>query len=322
MAGDDFETPTLSELLRISIKLSDKEELHNAALRESRLTLSEEDKQWLIDAMGVRDKSPAERMLDALETIKSTDEPLPHKEFALDMLLWFTEDIDNANDFVRFDDGVATLLRLLTDALPVMRLGGAWILGTLAQNNPAAQDAVLSAASGCAVPQLVAMVRGDTEVEVRRKALLALSALVRNSESGQSKFIAEHGNTLLIACLLEAKPDSTLCRRALFLATHLLREAGATFVPLFVEADILSPCAALVGPSSQPGTAEDIDLREQALRCLSALAEGGIAEAVRSQLGSTLAARAEQILGMDAEARRDRETEVELGQALRNLGRD
>jgi len=322
MAGADFETPTLAELLRISIKLSDKEELHNAALKESRLTLSEEDKQWLIDAMGVRDKTPGERMLDALAAINSADEPVSHKEYALDMLLWFVEDIDNANDFVRFDDGVATMLRLLADELTVMRLGGAWILGVLVQNNPAAQDAVLAfAGESAAVPRLIVMAQEDLEVEVRRKALLALSGLARNSESGQSAFLAGGGDALLAALLVEPEPDSALCRRAIFLATHLLREAPAAFAPRFgqARADVLSPCAALVGPSGHSCGEEDVELREQALRFLQALAESGAVEEVQSKLGSTLAAREEEIATMDAEARMDRETELELAQALRSL---
>jgi hypothetical protein len=313
MAGADFETPTLAELLRISIKLSDKEELHNAALKESRLTLSEEDKQWLIDAMGVRDKTPGERMLDALAAINSADEPVSRKEYALDMLLWFVEDIDNANDFVRFDDGVATMLRLLADELTVMRLGGAWILGVLVQNNPAAQDAVLAfAGESAAVPRLIVMAQEDLEVEVRRKALLALSGLARNSESGQSAFLAGDGDALLAALLVEPEPDS---------ATHLLREAPAAFAPRFgqARADVLSPCAALVGPSGHSCGEEDVELREQALRFLQALAESGAVEEVQSKLGSTLAAREEEIATMDAEARMDRETELELAQALRSL---
>ena len=52
---------------------------------------------------------------------------------------------------------------------------------------------------------------------------------------------------------------------------------------------------------------------------MQALAESGAVEEVQSKLGSTLAAREEEIATMDAEARMDRETELELAQALRSL---
>merc|ERR1719214_478358 len=98
-------------------------------------------------------KSDADRMKEALAVINDAAESQPHKEYALDLILFCIEDIDNACDFVKFDGAVATLLQLLEADVPTFRLD--------------------------------AMARGDGEVEVRRKALLAISGLVRNSEAGQ-----------------------------------------------------------------------------------------------------------------------------------------
>jgi hypothetical protein len=94
---DDFQTPSMSELLRISIKLSDKEQLHNAALKETKLTLSDEDKAWLAEAMDVRGLSDADRMKAALVIVNDPVEEQSHKEYMLDTILWFVEDLDNAN---------------------------------------------------------------------------------------------------------------------------------------------------------------------------------------------------------------------------------
>ena len=146
--ASDFKTPSMEELLRISLKLSDKEAMHEAALEGRGMTVSPEDQAWLKEAMGMTQKSDAERMKEALVIVDDAAESRAHKEYALDLILFCIEDIDNACDFVKFDGALATLLRLLKDGNATMRLGSAWLLGTLAQNNPKAQKAILEAKAG------------------------------------------------------------------------------------------------------------------------------------------------------------------------------
>lgn len=316
----------MAELLRISIKLSDKEQLHNAALQESEVGLSEDDKNWLIEAMDVRGKSDADRMKEALTIINNAEEPQSHKEYALDLILWFIEDIDSANDFVRFEDGLATLLRLLRAEVPVLRLGAAWIMGALVQNNEKAQAAVLAATgaeggSPVAVPVLAELVLTDAEVEVRRKALLALSGIARNSEPGQAAFLAAGGPALLATVLSEPAPDAALCRRALFLAGHLVREAPATFAELLgkaADSSLVPACVELLGSES---TREgEPDLEEQALVLLQALAEveAGIVSAAEG-MGAALRARQAAIGRLPAEEQEYCEVETGLLGSLLKL---
>merc|ERR1719214_467207 len=67
-------------------------------------------------------KSDADRMKEALAVINDAAESQPHKEYALDLILFCIEDIDNACDFVKFDGAVATLLQLLEADVPTFRL--------------------------------------------------------------------------------------------------------------------------------------------------------------------------------------------------------
>ena len=123
------------------------------------------------------------------------------------------------------------MIRLLDAELPVMRLGAAWIMGTLVQNNPKSQAAVLAArGGGVVVPMLVERARADAEAQVRQKALMALSGLARNCEAGQAAFLASEGVELLASIASEEpSTDLALSTRALFLGAHLVRQDPAAF---------------------------------------------------------------------------------------------
>ena len=268
-AAGDFKTPSLDELLRISIILSDKEKLHESALQDSpAMEMPEEDKRWLLEAMAVgAGKSDASRMEDSLAVLADASEPLTHKEYSLDLLLFLVEDIDNANNFVKLDGALPSLVKLLPSAHPTLRLGAAWVLGAAMQNNPKAQAVVHAA--GC-LPALLGLARDDGVVDVRRKALLAVSALVRGFDAGHAAFTKAGGFTLL-ASLAGAKADAQLRKRALFLAAHLLSEAPALGAAA-ADAGLLKAAAGQL-------TAADAEARELALSVLQAAVEGDPAAA-------------------------------------------
>lgn len=308
----------MEELLRISLKLSDKEAMHEAALEGRGLAISQEDQAWLKEAMGMTQKSDAERMKEALAIINDEAESQPHKEYALDLILFAIEDIDNACDFVKFDGALATLLRLLGDGHATMRLGAAWLLGTLGQNNPKAQAAIL-AADAEIVGQLVTLTLSDPEVEVQRKAMLAVSALVRNCEAGQAAFIAASGPSLPARLLGAEAPDAALQKRSLLLASHLIGESPAQFFAPISDSKIASLCSGLIGASSGDLDGEDLDLREQALRLLLVLSKQS-ADMLQAECGDSLraavTARAEQVATLEGDEKEWREIEVEMGTQL------
>lgn len=318
--ASDFQTPSMEELLRISLKLSDKEAMHEAALEGRGMTVSPEDQAWLKEAMGMTQKSDAERMKEALVIVDDAAESQAHKEYALDLILFAIEDIDNACDFVKFDGALPTLMRLLEDENATMRLGSAWLLGTLAQNNPKAQAAILEAAADI-VGQLITLTLSDPEVEVQRKAMLAVSALVRNCEAGQVAFITASGPNLPAKLLGAENPDAALQKRSLLLASHLIGESPAQFLSPIRDTKIASLCCSrVIGASSSSDIeTEDLDLREQALRLLLALARAS-AEQLQAECGDSLrsavTARAAQVAALEGDEKEWRQTEVEMGMQL------
>lgn len=320
--GLDFKTPSMEELLRISLKLSDKEAMHEAALEKRELSISKEDQEWLKEVMGMKEVCDADRMKEALAVINDTGESQERKEYALDLILFAIEDMDNACDFVKFDGGLATLLRLLDDRNATMRLGAAWLLGTLTQNNPKAQAAVLGTGEDIAV-KLMALTVDDPQVEVQRKALLALSSLARNSEAGQAAFLAAGGATLPAKLLGSQAPDRPLQKRSLFLAAHLIGESPTQFLSPFSDTKLASLCCELIGASSSDELgSEDLDLREHALLLLLELSRAG-AEQLQAECGerlrAALLARAAQVGALEVEEKEWRDVELEMGQQLLSL---
>ena len=318
----DFKTPSMEELLRISLKLSDKEAMHEAALEKRELSISKEDQEWLKEVMGMKEVCDADRMKEALAVINDTGESQERKEYALDLILFAIEDIDNACDFVKFDGGLATLLRLLDDRNATMRLGAAWLLGTLTQNNPKAQAAVLGAGEDIVV-KLMALTLDDPQVEVQRKALLAMSSLARNSEAGQAAFLAAGGTTLPAKLLGSQAPDMPLQKRSLFLAAHLIGESPTQFLSPFSDTKLASLCCELIGASSSDELgSEDLDLREHALLLLLELSRAG-AEQLQAECGerlrAALLARAAQVGALEVEEKEWRDVELEMGQQLLSL---
>lgn len=313
----DFKTPSLDELLRISITLSDKEKLHEAALHDSpAVAMSGEDKKWLLEAMNGGDgdgpKNDAERMKQALVVVNDPAEPVNHKEYSLDLILFCIEDIDNALDFVKFDGGLATLLQLLASEQPSLRLGAAWLLGTLVQNNPKAQEAVFG--TGC-LPTLLGLVRCDSVVDVRRKAFLAVSSLVRGYSPASDSFI-DSLSGFGVLCDTIAETDLQLQKRALFLAAHMLREEP-TRVDLARKAGMISKAAAPL-----VAAAGDDELREFVLGLLVLLVDGNpaaAAEANEAGVGPGLVERKRVIGALEGDEREWAEEELRLCNQLSGL---
>jgi len=327
----DFKTPSLDELLRISITLSDKEKLHEAALQDSPgIALSEEDKAWLLESMGAVDgkpgKSDADRMREAIAAVNKSAEPLHHKEYSLDLILFCIEDIDNALDFIKIEGGLQTLVDLLASDQPSLRLGGAWILGTLVQNNPKAQHAVFE--TGC-LSTLLGLIKTDTVVDVRRKALLAVSALVRGFSLAADRFIEQENGFVFLANLVNSGRDQadgmtslvdpTIQKRALFLLTHLLREEPSRTTAARQAKLVASVGGMLVAA----GSGFDGETMEMALGLLLLLVENDTTATAQMDavegLMQFIVTRRGEIVAMEGEERQWASEELRLCEAITTL---
>lgn len=120
--------------------------------------------------------SDAELMKAAMSHILSPTTPLSYKLLAFDDFEQLVENIDNANNLTPLNLW-EPLIEQLRHEEADMRKMAAWCLGTAVQNNAVAQERAMAQN---AVPVLVEMALAEIDPGARRKALYALSSVVRN----------------------------------------------------------------------------------------------------------------------------------------------
>lgn len=129
----------------------------------------------------------AEVMKTAMSTVTSSDSSLAEKILALDDFKWAIESIDNANNIAALDLW-RPLVQQLGHEHADMRSMAASCIGTAVQNNIAAQR---HAQSQHVVPLLLELALHEGNGDVRKKAMFALSSMVRNYQPGLDALMSE-----------------------------------------------------------------------------------------------------------------------------------
>ncbi|MCJ1247268.1 hsp70 nucleotide exchange factor fes1 [Trapelia coarctata] len=129
--------------------------------------------------------SDADLMKESMASILSPTISLDNKLAAFDNFEQLIEQIDNANNLAPLQLWTP-LLSLLKDEEGELRRMAAWCVGTAVQNNAQAQERALVVG---AVPVLVKMCVEERDEGVRRKAMYALSSLMRNFQPGADEVV-------------------------------------------------------------------------------------------------------------------------------------
>ena len=127
----------------------------------------------------------AELMKQSMAAVLSPDITLENKLVAFDNFEQLIENLDNANNMVNLELW-PPLVGLLGNEEAQLRMYAAWCVGTAVQNNEKSQSSLLA---GDAIPTLVKLSTEDSDEQVRRKAIYALSSEVRNYQPGLDKVV-------------------------------------------------------------------------------------------------------------------------------------
>ncbi|XP_057497193.1 uncharacterized protein LOC130781851 isoform X1 [Actinidia eriantha] len=327
--NDDFDGgfPSLDGMLQWAIGHSDPAKLKETAesvqqLSSDKLKIRQLEIKELMERLKM--PSDAQLMRIALEDLNNSSLPLDDHRHALQELLVLVEPIDNANDDMTFMlsdlhklGGLAIIIRELNNPDSEIRTTSAWILGKASQNNPVIQKQVLELGG---LTKLMKMVKSSF-LEEARKALYAVSALIRNNLDGQELFYAEAGDLMLQEILSNSSIDITLRRKSVFLVADLAESQLGTRnkaeVPFFSNSFFLKSVVELTAST-------DLDLQEKALVAIKNLLQlrttdalvfkdfcelDGALERMKQQLQQLLAEEYQRDYAMDVESLR---REVEL----------
>ena len=240
----------LKELLKYSTSLSSSGTVPT--------TTSKLDASILDQLMGPDD---AKLMLSSMSAIED-DLPLEQIEIAFENLEALVEQIDNAKNLRNLNLWTPLLKQLGKDE-DVYRRGACAVIATAVQNNPDSQRDFLQA-DGLA--KVLRIFENDSSVDVRRKALFAITSSIRNNEAGLREFDKLHG-WKVFSDFFDGQNDTQMLKRIIFFLRTIYidgdvrQDVKTGFPPKLVE---------LLGRSS---VQDDEDLSEKILQTVLASLE-------------------------------------------------
>nr|CAG8529790.1 15076_t:CDS:10 [Entrophospora candida] len=144
-------------------------------------------------------KSDAVYMKEAIEVISNTEETIENRKIAFDNL--------------------EMLISFLSLPEVPLRILAAWVCGTAVQNNPKAQKAFAEHGGIKVILDMLSNL--DEDLEVKSKALYAISGAIKHFKSGLEQFDKYNGyDTLLF--LLKSSDNLQILRKTVFLFNNLL----------------------------------------------------------------------------------------------------
>ncbi|KAF2744514.1 Fes1-domain-containing protein [Sporormia fimetaria CBS 119925] len=168
--------PNLNNLLKWSIENSEASRNDpNAPKNPSRNIDPDALRQLLA---GMTGPSDAEMMVRKMDFIMNGENSVEDRIQAFDDFEMLIENLDNANNMENL--GLWTkLVEQLEHEEDELRKYAAWCTGTAVENNERAQERLLVVG---ALPTLVRMATEDPSIDVRKKAVRALSCATRNHQ--------------------------------------------------------------------------------------------------------------------------------------------
>ncbi|XP_068745321.1 nucleotide exchange factor SIL1-like [Montipora capricornis] len=164
-------------------------------------------------------KKDIEIITHLVKTLNSSSSNLSEKEHALDELEYYVHQIDNARDLHSIG-GLALVVKLMNSTEPSLASRATYVLGSAAQSNPQVQQAALKQE---ALPLLLRLLSKHEPMAVRKKAMYALSSLIRLFPVGQKEFLKFNGLDIFKR-LFEEPGNEPLLIKAITLMTDILTE--------------------------------------------------------------------------------------------------
>lgn len=207
-----------SALLRFALTHQD-----GGPLEDRPLTRNPADYEWLKQALNSieTDFDRMQRIVKVLQDSNHPETKVKDSEiaFSLEELQYLIEDIDNANDFCKIENGLSSVLQNVKHPSFEIRKWAVHVVCTLVQNNPRAQKFAFEQGT---FQILIPLLQSESNPEVQSKIISAVSALIRHFPDAEIAFIEGGGLNLLGKFLLDTENKSNCTMKTVFLLTLLL----------------------------------------------------------------------------------------------------
>ncbi|XP_061857924.1 nucleotide exchange factor SIL1 [Colius striatus] len=171
------------------------------------------------EKLNVKMETDYEIMVKLISTFNSSVSTLDEKVAALYDLEYYVHQVDNAKDFLSMG-GLQLVIKGLNSTEAVLKEHAAFVLGAALSSNPKVQ---IEAIEGGALQKLLVMLATEQPLAVKKKALFALSSMLRHFPYAQQHFL-KLGGLQVLRSLFRQKGMETLHVRVVTLLYDLIME--------------------------------------------------------------------------------------------------
>jgi hypothetical protein len=166
------------------------------------------DYQWLMEALGDL-ASDSEKCVKLLATLKEPDMADEKLADVLEAIQYYVEDYDVAKVFTKRAnaDSFPQILELMSHNHPRVRMWSAWIVASVAQNNPDLPQ-IIRVPQSKIIGVLLGLLEAEKDEEAHNKQLYALSSMLSNDDTIKT-FVDQKGVQLLVPWIIHPHPGTS-----------------------------------------------------------------------------------------------------------------
>ncbi|NXS97140.1 SIL1 factor, partial [Jacana jacana] len=217
----DSNSFTSQELKKALAKMKESEKAerkaHEEEVRKKFRPIEQLKKEF--EKLNVKMETDYEIMVKLISKFNSSASTLDEKVVALYDLEYYVHQVDNAKDFLSMG-GLQLVIEGLNSTEAALKENAAFVLGAALSSNPKVQ---IEAIEGGALQKLLVILATDQPLAVKKKALFALSSMLRHFPYAQQQFL-KLGGLQVLRSLFRQKGMETLYIRVVTLLYDLIME--------------------------------------------------------------------------------------------------
>uniref|UniRef100_A0A8C3J374 Nucleotide exchange factor SIL1 n=1 Tax=Calidris pygmaea TaxID=425635 RepID=A0A8C3J374_9CHAR len=214
----DSNSFTSQELKKALAKMKESEKAERKVRKQKKFRPIEQLKEEF-EKLNVKMETDYEIMVKLISKFNSSASTLDEKVAALYDLEYYVHQVDNAKDFLSMG-GLQLVIEGLNSTEAALKENAAFVLGAALSSNPKVQ---IESIEGGALQKLLVILATDQPLAVKKKALFALSSMLRHFPYAQQQFL-KLGGLQVLRSLFRQKGMETLYVRVVTLLYDLIME--------------------------------------------------------------------------------------------------